>query len=283
MPLSKSIADIKSALLHPATTSHFEVKINKPSNLTSQYLEANGVIYDQGRLDLMCSEATLPGSSLATLELTGDHTGVTERHAYRRVYDDRIDLTFYVDVDNYLPIRFFETWIKFISQESLADSGDRGVGLDGGNYFYRFAYRDDYASDGLEVIKFEKSMMGGAKGRTGKTLTYKFVKAFPISISSMPVSYDSSSLLKCTVSMTYMRYYIGTATGAPVDLGKGLNNNTPESMAKINSLPFNSETNLGIDYGNYTTTGGVTLPSALSSGNSVNVRNAFGGGSILNA
>ena len=24
----------------------------------------------------------------------------------------------------------------------------------------------------------------------------------------MPVSYDASSLLKCTVSMTYMRYYI---------------------------------------------------------------------------
>jgi len=279
MPLSKSIADIKSALLHPATTSHFEVRIDKPRNLTVQYMDVNGVIYNQDRLNLMCSEATLPGSNLATLELTNDHTGVTERHAYRRIYDDRIDLTFYVDVDNYLPIRFFETWIKFIAQESLADAEDRGTGLDSDNYFYRFAYRDDYASDGLEVIKFEKSMMGGAKGRTGRTLTYKFVKAFPISISSMPVSYDSSSLLKCTVSMTYMRYYIDRA----VDLGKGLNNTTPDSMARINSLAYNPETNLGIDYGNYTTTGGVTLPSALSSGNSVNVRNAFGGGSILNA
>ena len=29
----------------------------------------------------------------------------------------------------------------------------------------------------------------------------------------MPVSYDASSLLKCTVSMTYIRYYITDGVG----------------------------------------------------------------------
>lgn len=207
MPSAKSIAQIKSALLHPATTSHFEVDVDI-TKLPSNYLQANGVKYDKDKLNLLCSEAALPGSSLATLEITNDHTGVTERHAYRRIYDDRIDLTFYVDVENYMPIRLFETWIKFIANESKAVDQSVGASLNSAEYNYRFKYRDDYAVDGLRVTKFEKSMMGYSTGKSGNPLSYRFVKAYPISVSSMPIAYDSSSLLKCTVSMTYMRYYI---------------------------------------------------------------------------
>ena len=32
--------------------------------------------------------------------------------------------------------------------------------------------------------------------------------AFPLAINSMPVSYDGSSLLKCSVSMSYIRYIV---------------------------------------------------------------------------
>jgi len=46
-------------------------------------------------------EANLPGSSLATIE-TLDYMGVTERHAYRRLYDDTIDFTFLVTQDSIL-------------------------------------------------------------------------------------------------------------------------------------------------------------------------------------
>ena len=213
MPSARNIADIKSNLLHPATTSHFEVKIPFPAGIpqSASYWKDNGVVINQDKLQLLCSEATLPGSNLATLELTNDHTGVTERHAYRRVYDDRIDLTFYVDAENYNPIRFFETWIKWISSESIA--GEESIKND--NYNYRFKYRDSYvAKSGLEVIKFERSSKGYSSGtksnfkKKADMLRYLFVNAFPISISSMPVSYDSSSLLKCTVSMSYIRYYI---------------------------------------------------------------------------
>ena len=41
--------------------------------------------------------ASLPGSNLATIDVNNDRTGVTEKHVHRRVFDDRIDLTFYVD------------------------------------------------------------------------------------------------------------------------------------------------------------------------------------------
>ena len=43
------------------------------------------------------------------------------------------------------------------------------------------------------------------RGRT-RPLTYTFIDAFPRAISSMPVTYDASDLLKCTVSFSYTRY-----------------------------------------------------------------------------
>jgi len=281
MPSSKNIQDIKTNLLHPATTSHFYVQLDITIP-PGDYLTANGVKLDGEKLNLLCAEATLPGSNLATLELTSDHTGVTERHAYRRVYDDRIDLTFYVDVNNYLPIRFFEAWMKWIASESIAVKKGEGAGLKGGNYNYRFKYRDQYAVDGLKITKFERSNYGsGIKGAKATPLTYGFVKAYPISISSMPVSYDSSSLLKCTVSFTYMRYYVGEIendnssqnTSTPVQAL------TPEQTARINSVAFNPNTNLGLNYENLTTTGGVSLPTANNSGNTV--KTSFSGKSIL--
>ena len=73
---------------------------------------------DQENLNLYCTEASLPGSSIATLEQTSDRTGVTERHAHRRVFDDRIDFTFYVESDKYLPISFFEAWMDYITGRS---------------------------------------------------------------------------------------------------------------------------------------------------------------------
>jgi len=281
MPSSKRIQDIKTNLLHPATTSHFYVEIDV-TKIPEKYLTDNGVKLNKEKLNLLCAEATLPGSNLATLELTSDHTGVTERHAYRRVYDDRIDLTFYVDVDNYLPIRFFETWIKWIANESKAVDASIGAGLNTPQYNYRFKYRDQYAVDGLKITKFERSNYGsGIRGVKATPLTYGFVKAYPISISSMPISYDSSSLLKCMVSFTYMRYYVGEIENdnPSQNTSTPFQALTPEESARINSIAFNRNTNLGLNYENLTTTGGVSLPTANSSGNTV--KTAFSGVSLF--
>jgi hypothetical protein len=273
-PTPKNIADIKLNLLRPALTSHFAVTIPKPGGGFGSFLKDNGVILNQEKLNLMCSEAVLPGSNLATFEINDNFHGVTERHAYRRVYDDRIDLTFYVDADNYLPIRYFETWIKYIVDESMEDS-NKGAGVNSfsRNYFYRVRYPEGtngYTSDGLTVTKFERDYT--------QTLEYKFIRSFPISINSMPVSYDSSSLLKCTVSMSYIRYVLvqGSAKASPQFDTQSNFNLTPQQLANINNIAFNPNTNLGIPP---LTTGGVSRPSAQASGNNVNL--AFSGVSLL--
>ena len=271
MPTSRTIADIKSKLLHPALTSHFEVTIPKPSGLSSGYLSENNVRYDQDKLNLLCSEALLPGSQLATHSISGDFHGATHKHAYKRLYDDRIDLSFYVDAENYLPIRFFEAWIKYISGEQINSAPGR-PGTEKSEYFYRMNYPKQYiCNQGFEVIKFERT--GNGNNYTGKQMVYKFVDVFPISVNSMPVSYDASSLLKCTVAFSYVRYFISPATadGPPLpsaatgDPSSPNYNFTPEQLARINSVvPFNSNIDLSSVTGNITP-GGVPFDSAGAS------------------
>jgi len=194
---SKNIADIKKNLLRPALTSNYSVSIVLPPDL----LKILGT--NQEQLNLLCSEAVLPGSNLAVMQINNNFTGVTERHAHRRVFDDRINFTFYVNADNYLPIRVFEAWQSYIMNE------DKGASPNDPNYTYRLRYPDrskdkngdsGYTATGLTVTKFERDHQ--------QELIYQFIKSYPISISSMPVSYDTSGLLKCTVSMTYLRYVV---------------------------------------------------------------------------
>ena len=283
MPTKRTVDQIKANLLQPALTSHFEVQITKPPGLSDTYLKENGISQfvniKQNKLQLLCSETVLPGSTLATHEINNDFTGVTERHAYRRLYDDRIDLSFYVDAEDYLPIRFFETWIKYAVGENVNNPKTEGpVGSKNSNYFYRVNYPKDYISeDGLSVTKFERNYKG-------KPLTYKFVNVFPIAVTSMPVSYDASSLLKCTVSLTYVRYYIDQTSDQQPDSSNLATQNfnlTPQQLADLNRQTFNPNINLN-SLGNFTSTGGVNFNSAGASGNSISVQDAYGGKFTLN-
>ena len=200
MPTIRNIDTIKATLLAPATTSHFDVEIGFPSGSLGTKLRGilGGTTLQQDRLNLMCSEAVLPGSSLATTEVNNDYTGVTERHAYRRIYDETIDLSFYIDAANYLPVQFFETWISEILNEDQEEAISP-------NYTYRAKYPDEYMNDqGLKIIKFERELKS--------QLQYTFIRSYPRSITSMPVTYDGSSLLKCSVQMSYIRYVMKAVT-----------------------------------------------------------------------
>ena len=203
-----SVDDVKANLLRPSLTSYFAVQIALPNGKVKSKLE-EVLGADQGQLNLLCTDTSLPGSQLTTMDINNDRTGVTEKHAYRRMFDDRIDFTFYVDASNYLPIRFFETWMKGIMNE---DEKSKNI-----NYHYKPTYPDEYtAYQGLKIFKFERDYK--------QFMTYEFIRSFPLSISSMPVSYSGNDLLKCTVSMSYIRYIQSgpnsniSSKGSPLDV-----------------------------------------------------------------
>ena len=202
-PQRKSISQVKAQLLNPATTSHFQVSVSFQNRRFDKFKSEIGLNLDQGRLNLLCSDTTLPGSRFLTSEINNNLPGVRERHVYRRSYDDQINLTFYCDADQYLPIRFFEAWMNFIAGTSISEN------VASQKYSYRVKFPDEYQKNSsLEVTKFEKNLDSRRKVRP---LTYKFVNCFPLAINSMPVSYDGSQLLKCTVGMAYSRYFIEKA------------------------------------------------------------------------
>lgn len=193
-PRPVKMFEVKEKLLRPALTSQFQCWFNPPNvSRIRQY-------YDAELISLLCSEASLPGASLLTNEINDDRTGVTERFAYRKQYDDRADFTFYVDHarpnGSYNLILFFEEWMRYAVNETPTAENP--------NYFYRANFPDGstgYRSNAIYINKFERDF-------EGTYLEYKFLKAYPISITSMPVSYDSSELLKCTVSFAYTRYVL---------------------------------------------------------------------------
>ncbi len=238
------LKNLRSKLLRPALTSHFICEFKPPIDNPADpdggankffgsrlNISAPSIFYD--KLALACSDASLPGSSLTTNEINDDFTGVTERHAYRRLYDDRADFTFYVDGTEYYVIRFFEAWIGYAVNEQYRSSRE---------YTYRANWPDFYCVDTLKITKFERDYELGERGvlnniptkYNARALQYNFVKAFPINIVSMPVSYEQSQLLKCTVSFTYSRYWIGNLTGS--NAGTPSNPNAP-GVPELNGPP----------------------------------------------
>ena len=275
MPKIRSVSDIKSKLLRPALTSFYEVDIDLPKGdnvLASRLsaLRADGS-EDQDVLNLRCSEASLPGSNLATLETTNTYHGVTERHAYRRVYDDRLQLTFYVDAEKYLAIRFFESWIDGIM---LQDTDNANPPLAGkspidSTYTYRSRYSENYVSpQGLRVRKFEKDF-----DVSNSILEYTFINSYPFSISAIPISYESSDLLKCTVSFSYLRYVVNELTATASTGSK----QTPalNKLSKSFSDNFKNTAGPGTEFGERDTATGALMNGGIDA-SPITTRQALG-------
>ena len=211
-PIEKlSVSKIKSRLLNVAQSSLYKLNLVIPDDV----LISLGGRYDQYKLDdinLLCSEATLPGSTLNTHEVTNDYHGVTEKMAYRRMYDETVGLTFYVDRD-YFVIDLLEGWMNYISGVDIKSFYTRPYAS------YRMAYPNSYKNN-IYLTKFEKdnfikdfsNVRGGSVSATRSTLEYTFVQAFPLSLTAIPVSYEGSDILKCSVSFNFIRYVMERKT-----------------------------------------------------------------------
>ena len=190
-------------MLNVAQTYLYRLNLPVPQAVRNT-LSLNSVDYDN--ISLLCSEAALPGSTLTTHEVNNDYHGVTEKMAYRRMYDETIGLTFYVD-RNYKVIEMIEGWMDYISGiNDTRTYEDPYVG-------YRMSYPKSYKNN-IYLTKFEKdhftrdfSTSGSTSTRTARTtLDYTFVQAFPLALTSIPVSYEASDVLKCSVSFNFIRY-----------------------------------------------------------------------------
>lgn len=146
---------------------------------------------------IMCSEATLPGSSLATAEVKDNFMGIPQEYAHTRLYTD-IDFTFYVD-RNYTNLKFFEGWIDYIASGSQGPV--EGASVYSSNYYRRMRYPDSYKCSSMFITKFERDI-------EGPTITYQFINAFPKLVTAVPVSYGGADILRVSASFNYDRYIV---------------------------------------------------------------------------
>ncbi len=202
-PERLTVSKIKSRLLNVAQSSLYRLTLPVPQAVRSRLSLGS---YDYDNISLMCCEASLPGSSLTTHEVNNDYAGVTEKMAYRRLYDESLGLTFYVD-RNYKVIQMIEAWMDYIS------GVDNTKTYEDPYVSHRMAYPNTYKNN-IYITKFERdnfmrnhSASGSTGTRTARTtLDYTFVNAFPLSLTAIPVSYEESSVLKCSVSFNFIRY-----------------------------------------------------------------------------
>ena len=249
-----------------AQSSHFLVKFVLPASPLRTFMRQKGINdrFISDNVGLLCSDAVLPGSAMASLNTAGDYQGLVERFAHTRNFT-QINLEFYVDLE-YKTMKFLEHWMEYISGQSSADPIRDA-------YHFKMAYPDQYKSNDTRIVKFEKDHF--------QFLEYRFVGLFPISLNSTRVSYQGSQVLKATASFSFDRYICGETSSLARALGIDLNNRlgrTNNGTVQYNSAntlnevmdgvallnrntvyQFNSE---GLSTGSGTTRGAPQVPFA---------------------
>ena len=207
-------------------TNHYQVSFSGLNVPITNHIRSKFGINDVDRFmgtkgGIMCSDASLPSSSLATGEVRNDFIGVPQEFAHTRLYTD-IDFTFYIDND-YKILRIFEGWIDYISSGS-----NREIDELSDNYYRRMRYPDSYKVQSMFISKFERDYK--------QQLDYQFVNAFPKLMTAIPVSYGGADILKVSVSFNYDRYIVN-----------------PRGRIRQNraNAAFGENLNLGIDYSAY--------------------------------
>ncbi len=210
-PRPRPISDILPRFQNVSQSSHYLVKFALPYNdgpdglrsfLRRKGVNDRFVVEDAG---LLCSDAVLPGSALASIDTRGNFQGVIERFAHTRNFT-QINLEFYVD-NEYKSMKFIEHWMEYITGANTDPTKD--------NYHYVLHYPQEYKSNETRIVKFERDYK--------RFLEYRFVGLFPLALNSTRVSYQGSTVLKASASFSYDRYICGESSSVARDLGRALN------------------------------------------------------------
>ena len=218
-----------------------------------QHLNVRGLDYRfiTNTSGLLCSNAVLPGASLATADVIGNYTGVSEKMAHTKAFQ-KINLEFYVDSE-YKSLKFLEHWVEFIANGSGEDQSRK-------DYYFRMEYPDDYKTYETKIIKFDRDY--------NEEMQYNFYGMFPQAINSTPVKYEGSEVLKASALFSFDRYSAGKFSS--YDRYRGSYNNREENLQKPKS------NNTGLFGTEYIDTSDLNIPfSGETSGGSGLIDSGF--------
>ena len=190
--------EAKSLIGGLAQTNHYVVSFSSLTPAVETYLKRYSRLKNlreflSRRAGILCSDASLPTSNLATAEVKDNFMGIPQEYAHTRLFTDT-DFTFYVDQD-YTILKIFEGWMEYIGSGASRRMRQQDKG-----YYRRMQYPDNYKVNSMQITKFEKNHR--------RELRYKFINAFPKSITPIQVSYGEADVLRVTVSFNFDRYVV---------------------------------------------------------------------------
>ena len=214
-PKPRRIADFKPTFSNLAQTSHYQLIFGGIPLGVRQHLNIRGVDYRflTETAGLLCSNAVIPGSTLADAKVIGNYQGVIENMTHARIYPD-ISLEFYVDRE-YKLLKFFEHYIEFVAGGSREDQSQE-------DYYHQMEYPSDYKSYSTKLIKFDRDY--------NEEMQYNFYGMYPYQITNIPIKYENSAVLKMSVNFHIDRYSAGRYSS--YDKYRGRYNNRLENLPK---------------------------------------------------
>lgn len=176
--------------------SDYDVYITLPPVLIGKYSQRKGFVdvsyMDQLKmLSMRCENASIPGVALRSTISNRHGSGIFEKMPYSAGFTD-LNLSFICDVNGNIP-NFWYSWMNLIT--NFADSNE----LFGGEFKqYVCNYKDDFVSD-ISINKYNKA---GEKIQTAV-----LQRAFPLSISESPLSWQDQNITKTTVGISFKNWF----------------------------------------------------------------------------
>lgn len=162
------------------------------NGLEAPVLGNGGVSTVGQRILIMCDEVSLPGIQSNTGSIAGRYPGQGPiYYPTAPIYSD-MQLSFMCDAEMQA-FKFLLDWHDFI----YATRGEQGE--TGGEKIRRVKYPEKYQ---CEMI-IEKRERNGDDEIGVTTMGFRLFNAWPYSVDSIPLSYGSSQLVKCTANFYY--------------------------------------------------------------------------------
>jgi len=216
-----NLEEVRPLIGQLSRPNYYEVRFGGLPLPLSNYLSSRGVSrsFTGGDMGLMCYEASLPGSNLASTEVTNNFSGITQNFAHRRIYTP-LTLSFYSD-NEYRALKFLEHWMEFV----ISGSGTAtNFGYAANSYEVRLKYPEDYKCSGTTITKFENDY--------NRAIQYSFIGLYPETLNSVPLEYGpNSQISRITCSFRYDRYIAGDTSSYSYILQQG--NNLVSSLKNL--------------------------------------------------
>ena len=198
-----SVLDVRDSVARPALDTLYQVSFSfgkyekwlKGVNFNDRKrTQGQGF---QNKMSLLCTEAEIPGTRYETSNATGHYQGIQETFPNLRSFPP-LNLTFYCDADMMI-LQVLETWMTYINP---IQTNQRQL-----NAYSRLNYPDDY-KEIIHITKFERdSFLDGRREYQSALSSYEFVNVWPSNLTSMRVAYGDPNVLKCSVELTYDRFF----------------------------------------------------------------------------